>query len=85
MLMALLGTLLIAVLDSAGVAHYFLLEQSFIEGLALAMALSLPAGTEKDLILHMTYGVVAFSIIVQGFSIARIFKADALKRLLPEE
>ena len=53
-------------------------------GLALAMALSLPAGPEKDLILHMTYGVVAFSIIVQGLSIARIFKADALKRLLPE-
>ena len=52
-------------------------------GLALAMALSLPAGPEKDLILHMTYGVVAFSIIVQGLSIARIFKADALKRLLP--
>jgi CPA1 family monovalent cation:H+ antiporter len=54
-------------------------------GLALAMALSLPAGPEKDLILHMTYGVVAFSIIVQGLSIARIFKADALKRLMPED
>ena len=54
-------------------------------GLALAMALSLPTGPEKDLILHMTYGVVAFSIIVQGLSIARIFKADALKRLLPAD
>ena len=54
-------------------------------GLALAMALSLPAGAEKDLILHMTYGVVAFSIIVQGLSIGRIFKADALKRLLPAD
>lgn len=54
-------------------------------GLALAMALSLPAGPEKNLILHMTYGVVAFSIIVQGLSIARIFKADALKRLLPDD
>lgn len=54
-------------------------------GLALAMALSLPAGPEKDLILHMTYGVVAFSIIVQGLSIARIFKADALKQLMPED
>lgn len=52
-------------------------------GLAIAMALSLPAGPEKDLILHMTYGVVAFSIIVQGLTIQRIFKADALKRLLP--
>lgn len=54
-------------------------------GLALAMALSLPASEEKDLILHMTYGVVAFSIIVQGLSIGRIFKADALKRLLPAD
>ena len=52
-------------------------------GLAIAMALSLPSGPEKDLILHMTYGVVAFSIIVQGLTIQRIFKADALKRLLP--
>jgi CPA1 family monovalent cation:H+ antiporter len=54
-------------------------------GLALAMALSLPSGPEKDLILHMTYGVVAFSIIVQGLSIARIFKVDALKRLLQDD
>jgi CPA1 family monovalent cation:H+ antiporter len=52
-------------------------------GLALAMALSMPSGPEKDLILHMTYGVVAFSIIVQGLTIQRIFKADALRRLLP--
>jgi len=53
-------------------------------GLALAMALSLPQGPEKSLILHMTYGVVAFSIIVQGLTIARFFKSDALQRLLPE-
>jgi CPA1 family monovalent cation:H+ antiporter len=53
-------------------------------GLALAMAMSLPPSVEKDLILHMTYGVVAFSIIVQGLSIQHVFKADALQRLLPE-
>lgn len=51
-------------------------------GLAVAMALSLPDGTEKDVILRMTYGVVAFSIIVQGLTISRFFKADQLKRLL---
>jgi len=51
-------------------------------GLALAMALSLPNIPEKGLILHMTYGVVAFSIIVQGLSISRIFKADKLDKLL---
>jgi CPA1 family monovalent cation:H+ antiporter len=51
-------------------------------GLAVAMALSLPDGAEKDVILRMTYGVVAFSIIVQGLTISRFFEADQLKRLL---
>jgi len=51
-------------------------------GLAIAMAMSLPDSPDKDVILHMTYGVVAFSIIVQGLTISRIFKADQLKTLL---
>lgn len=51
-------------------------------GLAVAMAMSLPDSPEKDVILHMTYGVVAFSIIVQGLTISRFFKADQLKKLL---
>ena len=51
-------------------------------GLAVAMAMSLPDGPEKAVILHMTYGVVAFSIIVQGLTISRFFKADQLKGLL---
>ena len=51
-------------------------------GLAIAMALSLPAGPEKALILQMTYGVVAFSIIVQGLTIQRLFSTDRLQRLL---
>lgn len=51
-------------------------------GLAVAMALSLPDSPEKQVILHMTYGVVAFSIIVQGLTISRLFKADQLERLL---
>jgi CPA1 family monovalent cation:H+ antiporter len=51
-------------------------------GLAVAMALSLPESPEKALILHMTYGVVAFSLIAQGLSIGRMFKADQLKYLL---
>jgi len=51
-------------------------------GLAVAMAMSLPDSPEKAVILHMTYGVVAFSIIVQGLTISRIFKADQLKQLL---
>ena len=51
-------------------------------GLAVAMAMSLPDGPDKPVILHMTYDVVMFSIIVQGLSIARLFSAERLSRLL---
>ena len=37
-------------------------------GLSIAMALSLPAGDEKNIILTLTYIVVLFSIFVQGLS-----------------
>jgi NhaP-type Na+/H+ or K+/H+ antiporter len=30
----------------------------------------------------MTYGVVAFSIIVQGLTVGRMFKAETLRHLL---
>lgn len=54
-------------------------------GLPLAMALSLPMATpaqnaSRNTILCMTYGVVLFSIFVQGLSIAPL-----VKRLLPTE
>ena len=38
-------------------------------GVSVAMALSLPAGGERDLLLVVTYVVVAFSILVQGTTI----------------
>jgi CPA1 family monovalent cation:H+ antiporter len=38
-------------------------------GLAVALALSLPAGGEKSLILSLTYAIVVFAVIVQGFTI----------------
>ncbi|MGA7801716.1 MAG: sodium:proton antiporter [Gammaproteobacteria bacterium] len=38
-------------------------------GIAVALALSLPAGHERDLIITMTYAVVVFSIVVQGLTI----------------
>jgi CPA1 family monovalent cation:H+ antiporter len=41
-------------------------------GLSIAMALSLPAGDEKSIILPITYIVVLFSILVQGLSFKRI-------------
>ena len=41
-------------------------------GISVALALSLPRGPERDLILIMTYTVVVFSIVVQGLSIGRL-------------
>ncbi len=41
-------------------------------GLAIAMALSLPGGAMRDRIVPITYGVVAFSILVQGTTIRRV-------------
>lgn len=38
-------------------------------GLAIALALSIPSGKYRELILVMTYAVVAFSILVQGTTI----------------
>lgn len=42
--------------------------------LAIALALILPAGSERDLILCMTYAVVVFAIIGQGGSIKPLVK-----------
>jgi CPA1 family monovalent cation:H+ antiporter len=41
-------------------------------GISVALALSLPEGKERDLILIMTYMVVVFSIIVQGLTLGRL-------------
>lgn len=43
-------------------------------GLSIAMALSLPEGPEKNIILPVTYIVVLFSILVQGLSFRRFLK-----------
>jgi len=41
-------------------------------GISVALALSLPAGHERDLIVSMTYAVVVFSILVQGLTVSRV-------------
>lgn len=41
-------------------------------GISVALALSLPAGPERDLILPMAYAVVVFSILVQGLTIKKV-------------
>ncbi len=48
-------------------------------GISVALALSLPYGPVRDLVLALTYGVVVFSILVQGLTIRslieRVFSA----------
>jgi Na+:H+ antiporter len=43
-------------------------------GIAVALALSLPGGPHRDVILVMTYVTVVFSIVVQGLSLGRLAK-----------
>ena len=48
-------------------------------GISVALALSLPANPERDLIVTMTYILVIFSIVVQGLTIKPV-----IKRFVPE-
>lgn len=41
-------------------------------GISVALALSLPDFPDKDLVLALTYGVVIFSIVVQGLTVGRV-------------
>jgi Na+:H+ antiporter len=43
-------------------------------GISVALALSLPAGPQRDTILTMAYFVVVFSIVVQGLSLGKLVK-----------
>lgn len=44
-------------------------------GISIALALSLPLGPEKDIILPITYMVVLFSILVQGLTFRKVLTA----------
>jgi CPA1 family monovalent cation:H+ antiporter len=44
-------------------------------GVSVALALSLPSGPERDLLVAVTYIVVLFSIVVQGLTIGKLVKA----------
>lgn len=46
-------------------------------GISVALALALPAGAERNVLLAMTYAVVVFSILVQGLSIRSVTRATA--------
>ncbi|MNH30416.1 Na(+)/H(+) antiporter NhaP [compost metagenome] len=43
-------------------------------GVSVALALSLPTGTERDLLLSITYIVVLSSILLQGLTIGRVVR-----------
>ncbi len=43
-------------------------------GISVALALSMPASPEREIILTITYIVVIFSIIVQGLSIGKLIQ-----------
>jgi CPA1 family monovalent cation:H+ antiporter len=44
-------------------------------GISIALALSIPAGPWRETIIALTYCVVAFSILVQGLTFARLVRA----------
>ncbi|MEJ2718786.1 MAG: sodium:proton antiporter [Deltaproteobacteria bacterium] len=50
-------------------------------GLPLALALSLNSGDDRDFILVIAYAVVAFSVIVQGLTIDRLFTKEELEKM----
>lgn len=45
-------------------------------GISIALALSLPLGPEREVILTVTYLVVAFSILVQGLTVNQVVKGN---------
>jgi Na+:H+ antiporter len=48
-------------------------------GISVALALSLPEGRARELILAMTYAVVVFSVIAQGLTIGPL-----VRRTIPQ-
>lgn len=46
-------------------------------GISVAMALSLPPSSYRDVLITMTYIVVVFSILVQGLTIERLVRASS--------
>jgi CPA1 family monovalent cation:H+ antiporter len=46
-------------------------------GISVALALSLPAGETRDLLVTVTYCVVVFSILVQGLTLGPVVRAMA--------
>jgi CPA1 family monovalent cation:H+ antiporter len=43
-------------------------------GISVALALSLPAGAERNIVLALTYCIVVFSILGQGLTMGRVVR-----------
>jgi CPA1 family monovalent cation:H+ antiporter len=48
-------------------------------GISVALALSLPPGAERNTVVALTYGVVVFSILLQGLSIGSVTRKAVLR------
>ncbi len=68
-----IASFLIVLAAIFGAVNYLFLRLPRAIGiLVVALALSLPPGERKPLILRATYVIVVFSIIVQGLTVARL-------------
>ncbi len=63
--------------EYAGGAVPILVWSGLRGGISVAMALSLPSGPQRDIILACTYTVVVFSILVQGTTVKKLLKKYA--------
>jgi NhaP-type Na+/H+ or K+/H+ antiporter len=70
--------------DGAGVVIFSLplgmLTSGLRGGISVALALSLPAGAERNTVVAPTYGVVVFSILAQGLSIGYVTRKAVTHR-----
>jgi len=51
-------------------------------GISIAMALAIPPGPWRETLIALTYGVVAFAILVQGLTFGRLVRATLRQRRL---
>ena len=50
-------------------------------GISVALALSLPTGYTREIILSITYAVVVFSVLVQGLTIGKVVRKHSMKKI----
>nr|WP_246294924.1 sodium:proton antiporter [Schlegelella koreensis] len=53
-------------------------------GISVALALSLPEGTVREVLVPLTYSIVVFSVLVQGLTIGRVVRETVCKPALAD-